>query len=103
MESSLKEKCLKNRRRASPSPSSKAKEMHHSASSTYRGVRLLELGMKLFEKVLENRLREKVSIGKCQFGFCQGRLTKDAVYVMRQLQEKYSEKKKTLHMYICRP
>ena len=67
----------------------------------YRGVRLLEHGMKVYEKVLEGRLRRKVTIGKCQFGYCQGRSTTDALYVMRQLQEKYSERHKTLyHIFV---
>ncbi len=60
----------------------------------YRGVRLLEHGMKLWEKILEKRLREIVKIEDIQFGFQQDRSTTDAIFAMRQLQERYMEKKK---------
>ena len=67
----------------------------------YRGVRLLEHGMKVYEYVLEKRLRELVEIGKYQFGFCQGRSTTGAIFILRQLQEKYSKKKKKLyHIFV---
>ncbi len=35
----------------------------------YRGVRLLEHGMKLWEKILERRLRDIVKIDDMQFAF----------------------------------
>ena len=53
--------------------------------------------MKLYEKVLEDRLREELQIGSWQFGFVGGRFTIDAIFIMRQLQEKYKEKKKRLN------
>jgi len=37
----------------------------------YRGVRLLEHGMKVYEYVLEKRMRDMVAIGYYQFGFVQ--------------------------------
>ena len=67
----------------------------------YRGVRLLEHGMKAYEIVLERRLRELVEIGDCQFGFCPGRSTTGAIFCMRQIQEKYNQKKKKLyHIFV---
>ena len=36
---------------------------------SYRAVKLLEHGMKVFERVLEKRLRSKVNINEAQFGF----------------------------------
>ena len=63
----------------------------------YRGVRLLEHGMKVYEYVLEKRLRDMVEIGNYQFGFCQGRSTTGAMFILRMLQEKYSQKKKKLY------
>ena len=53
--------------------------------------------MKLFEKILEERLRKLIKVDGWQFGFCPGRLTTDAIFILRQLQEKLSEKKKKLH------
>ena len=67
----------------------------------YRGIRLLEQGMKLFEKILERRLRQVLEIDKRQFGFRSGKSTTDAIFIMRQLQEKFYEKRKKLyHVFV---
>lgn len=67
----------------------------------YRGIRLLEHGMKLAEKILESRLRNIVQVDDRQFGFMPGKSTIDAIYIVRQLQEKYSAKKKKLyHVFV---
>ena len=63
---------------------------------SYRGVKLLEHAMKVIEKVLEKRIRAQVNIDEMQFGFMQGRGTTDAIFIARQLQEKYVSKKKDL-------
>jgi len=69
--------------------------------SKYRGVRLLEHGMKLWEKILQERLRELVKIDECQFGFQEGKSTIDAIFILRQVQEKHIEKKKELfHVFV---
>ena len=54
--------------------------------------------MKLFESVIERRLREKVSIDNMQFGFRKGRGTTDAIFVVRQVQEKFLAEDKELWM-----
>jgi hypothetical protein len=41
----------------------------------YLGFRLLEHGMKIWERVLNERLKKICSIGDCQFGFMAGRST----------------------------
>ncbi len=51
----------------------------------YRGVRLLEHGMTLWEKILERRLRDIVKIEDIQFGFQQDKSTTDGIFVMRQI------------------
>jgi len=66
----------------------------------YRGGRLLEHGMKLWEKILERRLRELIEIDENQFGFQQGKSTTDAILVVRHLQEKYGEKRKLYHVFV---
>ena len=67
----------------------------------YRGVRLLEHGMKIYERVLERRLRDLVDIGDYQYGFCSGRSTTGAIFIVRQLQEKFVLKKKKLyHIFV---
>ena len=67
----------------------------------YRSLRLLEHAMKGWEHVLLARLKEFISIDPQQFGFQAGRSTSDAIFIIRQLQEKYSSKKKTLyHIFV---
>ena len=56
--------------------------------------------MKIWERIIENRVREETSIGKEQFGFMPGRSTIDAVFAIRQLVEKHREKEKALHMVL---
>ena len=62
----------------------------------YRGIKLLEHGMKILEKILERRLRRIVDIDDMQFGFMPGRGTTDATFILQQIQEKYLEKNKEL-------
>ena len=64
----------------------------------YRGIKILEHSMKVLEKVLDKRLREIVDINEMQFGFRKGKGTTDAIFVVRQLQEKFLEKQKDLFM-----
>ena len=67
----------------------------------YRGLRLLEHSMKVWERVLDRRLKEVVSIGSNQFGFAAGKSTTDAIYILRQMQQKHIEKKKKLyHIFV---
>ena len=64
--------------------------------SSYRAIKLLEHGMKALERVLERRLRMKVNIDDMQFGLMSGKETVDAIFIVRQLQEKFMEKRKDL-------
>ena len=50
------------------------------------------------ERVIEGRLRKIVRIDSMQFGFMAGRSTTDAIFIVRQLQEKYLAKSKDLWM-----
>ena len=62
------------------------------------GIKLMSHTMKLWEKVIERRLRCKTSISKNQFGFMAGRSTTEAIYLIRGLMERYRSKRKDLHM-----
>ena len=53
--------------------------------------------MKLLERVLEKRIRCQVSIDNMQFGFMPGKGTTDAIFIMRQVQEKHKANKKKLY------
>jgi hypothetical protein len=65
---------------------------------SYRGIKLLEHVMKILERIIEDRVRKIVKIDDMQFGFMAGRGTTDAIFIVRQLQEKYLAKKKDLWM-----
>ena len=56
--------------------------------------------MKIFERVLDGRLREEVKIAKEQFGFMPGRSTTDAIFGLHQLMEKFREKQRELHLVL---
>ena len=45
----------------------------------YRGLKLLEHLMKVFKKVIEEKIRGQISIDSMQFGFMSGRGTIDAI------------------------
>ena len=63
----------------------------------FRGLKLLEHCMKLFEKVIEQHIRNIIEINQMQFGFMPGKGTIDAIFIARQMQEKFREKKKDLY------
>ena len=63
----------------------------------YRGLKLQEQVMKILEHVLNSIIRDQVSIDNMQFGFMPGRGTTDAIFILRQLQEKYLLKKKNIY------
>ena len=65
---------------------------------SYQGVKLLEQGMKVSERVVERRMREIIEIDKRQFGFMPGRGTTDAIFGARRMQEGYVGRKKNLFM-----
>ena len=63
----------------------------------YRGLKLTEQPMKCLERVLYSAISSMVDIDGMQFGFMPGRGTIDAIFIVRQLQEKYHAAKKPLY------
>ena len=64
----------------------------------YRGLKLTDQAMKLLERVLDTFIRKMVDIDSMQFGFVPGRGTTDAIFIIRQLQEKYIAANKPLYL-----
>uniref|UniRef100_A0A1W7R9N5 Endonuclease-reverse transcriptase HmRTE-e01 n=1 Tax=Hadrurus spadix TaxID=141984 RepID=A0A1W7R9N5_9SCOR len=66
----------------------------------YRGVTLISHIAKLFERILENRIRKKVEkeLQEEQYGFRRDRSTNDLIFAMRQVMEKRWEFGKELVM-----
>ena len=63
----------------------------------YRGLKLLDHVIKVIERVMEKIIREKVFIDNMQFDFIPGRDTTDAIFTLRQLQEKHLAKNRKLY------
>ena len=54
--------------------------------------------IKLWERILENRIIKIVELRNIKFGFRTGMSTTEPKCALRILQEKYQERKKDLHM-----
>ena len=66
--------------------------------SNYRGIKLLSHTFKIWERIIDKRLRELVHITEIQQGFMPGKSTTDAIFAVRQLTEKYREGRNNLYM-----
>ncbi|ETN75316.1 reverse transcriptase [Necator americanus] len=66
--------------------------------TSYRPIRLLCHTMKVFERVLEARLRKIVSVSLNQCGFVKDCSTVDAIHAVRILLEKHREKNRSVHL-----
>ncbi|KAK3569308.1 hypothetical protein QTP86_026541, partial [Hemibagrus guttatus] len=65
--------------------------------SNYRGIKLRSHTMKLWERVVEARLRKVVEICEQQYGFMPRKSTTDAIFALRILMEKYRDGQRELH------
>ncbi|GKB16060.1 retrovirus-related pol polyprotein LINE-1 [Tanacetum coccineum] len=72
--------------------------LHQDLPKNYRGIKLLSHIMKLWERIIERRLRREMKVSENQFGFMPGRSTIEAIYLFISLMEKYREKQRDLHM-----
>ena len=64
----------------------------------YRGLKLTKQAMEILERIVDSLIRQVVSIDNSKFGFVPGRGTTDAIFSVRQLQEKYLAVNKRLYM-----
>ena len=63
----------------------------------YQGTKVMSHTMKIWERIIERRVRAETEIGEQQFGFMPGKRTTDANFLVRQLIDKYGEKQRRLH------
>jgi len=52
--------------------------------NNYRGIKLLSHTMKLWERVIEGRLRKDISISENQFSFMPGRSTTETIHLIKK-------------------
>ena len=51
----------------------------------YRGIKLLSHTMKIWERIVDKRVRGKLEVAEEQFGFMPGRGTTNAIFILRQM------------------
>ena len=64
----------------------------------YKGVKLLEHAMKIVKRVLENKIRELVTIDDLQFGFMPKKGTTHALFILRRMKEQFRGREQKLFM-----
>ena len=62
----------------------------------YCELKLTDHILKVIERVVEN-IHETINIDEMLLGFCPGQNTTDAIFILRQLQEKYLVKHRKLY------
>ena len=58
--------------------------------SNYRGIKLISHTMKLWERVVERRLRSELTFSEQQYGFMPGKSTTDALFALSVLMKRES-------------
>jgi len=66
--------------------------------TNYRRIKLMSHTKKLWERVIERRIRKETRVTDNQFGFMPGRSTMEAIYLLRRVMERYRTDKKYLHL-----
>lgn len=64
----------------------------------YRGIKLLNHTMKLYERVIDSRLRSECSLSKNHYGFVPGLSTIDPMFALNMIAEEYRAKRKPLYV-----
>ena len=66
--------------------------------TNYRGIKLMRPRYEVMERVIEQRLRGTTQISTNQFGFMPGRSTTEAIFLIRQVMERFREQKNDIHL-----
>ncbi|EYC05888.1 hypothetical protein Y032_0079g1241 [Ancylostoma ceylanicum] len=66
--------------------------------ANYRGIKLIAHTMKIYERLVDMRPRDVVEIASDQFAFIPERSVIDAIFIARQVMEKYREKDRSCHI-----
>ena len=70
----------------------------------YRGLKLTEHVMKVRERIVVGMIPEMIAIDEMQFAFVPGRGTTDAIFIIRQLQEKFLSRTRLVlgHIFLAK-
>ena len=60
---------------------------------SYRGIKLLEHAIKVVERIFEHKIWQQVEIDDMQYGFMKGKGTTNAIFIVRQTQERCKKRK----------
>jgi len=64
---------------------------------SYRGNKLLEHAIKVAERIFEHRIRQQIDIDDMKFGFVKGKGNTDAIFIVRQMREKFTAEGKKFY------
>ena len=67
---------------------------------SYREIKLMSHTMKVWERIIEARLRDSVEVSKQQYGFMPGKGTTDAMFAVRMLMKSTEKVKKSYIVYL---
>ena len=70
---------------------------HPQCCGNYKEIKLMSHTMKIWERINEARVRDRVEISKQQYKFMPGKETTDAMFALRMLTEKYRKGQRELH------
>ena len=62
---------------------------------------MLEHAMKVLERIFEYRIWQQIDIDDMQFGFMKVKGTTDAIFIVRQIQQKFRDIGKKALFWLC--
>ena len=65
----------------------------------YRGIKLMNHTMKVWERIIEASLKDRVEISKQQYGFMPGKGNTDAMFALRMLMKNTGKVKESFIVY----
>lgn len=83
--------------------------MKEQNCTTYRGINLISHTLKLWQRIIEQKLRYKITEQKLRhqtnvsekpIWFTPEKSTLEVIYILRRLREMFREKKRDLHMVL---
>ena len=70
--------------------------------TNYRGIKLINHSLKIWERVIEARLRRMVTISEQQYGFMPSKLTTDAMFALKNANRKVQRETERVTLRVCR-